>query len=71
MPTIKILSLFYELNLIRRKKGDSIQNFILTARASAHLLLHSRNNSSQNEDAYAKGSTLENNKNSQAKSRIP
>ena len=41
------------------------------ARASTHLLLHSRNNSSRNEDAYAKGNTLENNKNSQASSHIP
>ena len=31
-------------------KGDSIENFILTAMASAHLLL-SRNNSSRKEDA--------------------
>ena len=30
-----------------------------------------RNNSSRNEDVYAKGSTLENNKNSQARSHIP
>ena len=29
----------------------------------------SRNNSSRNEDAYAKGSTLENNKNSQARNQ--
>ena len=30
--------------------------------APAHLLLYSCNNNSQNEDAYAKGSILENNK---------
>ena len=48
-----------EFNLIRRNKCDSIDNFILTARVSAHLLLHSLNNSSQNEDAYEKASTLE------------
>ena len=31
-------------------KGDSIENFILTARASAQLLLPSHNNSSRKED---------------------
>ena len=30
---------------------DIIENFILTARASAHLLLHCRNNRSRKEDA--------------------
>ena len=34
---------------MRRNKGDSINNLILTARASAHLLLHSRNNSRRKE----------------------
>ena len=37
-------------------------NFYLTTRASADLLIQSPNISSRNEDAYAKGSTLENNK---------
>ena len=46
-----LLLLLYEFNLIRRYKGDSINNFILTARASAHLLLHSLNNSRRKEDA--------------------
>ena len=36
-----------------------------------NMNLHSRNNSSRNEDAYAKGSTLDNNKNSQARGHIP
>ena len=66
-----ILLLVYEFNFIRPNNGDSIENFILTTRASAHLLVHSRNNSSLNEDAYAKGSTLETNRNCQARSRIP
>ena len=32
--------------------------FLQTTSSYAHLLLHSRNNSSRNKDAYAKGSTL-------------
>ena len=43
--------LFLEFNLIRRNIGDSIENFNLTKRASAHQLLHSRNNNSRKEDA--------------------
>ena len=46
------------------------REFLHTTRASAHLLLHSRNNSSRYVDAYAKGNTLQNNKNSQARSHI-
>ena len=46
-----LLLLFQEFSLIRRYKGDSIENFILTARALARVLLHSRNNSSRKEDA--------------------
>ena len=46
-----LLLLLEEFNLIRRYKGDSIENFLLTARASAHLLLHSRHNSSRKKDA--------------------
>ena len=36
---------------VYRYKGDSMENFILIARASAHLLLHSRNNSTHKVDA--------------------
>ena len=45
------LLLYYEFNHIRHNKGDSIENFSLTTRVSEHLLLHSHNNSSQEENA--------------------
>ena len=40
--------IFYLTNNIL---GDSIENFILTAMASAHLLQHSGNNTSREENA--------------------
>ena len=46
-----LLLLFSEFNLIRRNKCDSIKKFILTTRASAHLLLHNRKKSRRKEVA--------------------
>ena len=48
------------------QKRISVNHEGLSQGPSAHLLQHSRNNSSRNKDAYEKESTLENNKNPQA-----
>ena len=42
---------FKSFNLRRQNEDNSIENYSLTTRASAQLLLHGRNNSSRKEDA--------------------
>ena len=59
-----VLTFFNEIIIFIFIVQPPNENVCLISRASAHLLLHSRNNSCRKEDACAKGSTLENNQNS-------
>ena len=45
---------FKLLNLLRQQQAYSKREFLKTTRGSAHLLLHSRNNSSRKEDAWTR-----------------